>query len=513
MSAPPLAATDLRQIEVHNPANGSLVGTVAVSTHDEVRAAVESARRAQDAWAARPVAERAAVLRDVRAKVLAHADEIVDVLVKEQGKPRHEALMHDVFPHLELLTYFANEAERILEPAPIPLRLLKHRGSYLHYVPRGVLGVISPWNFPFNLGFGGVAMGLVAGNAVVLKPSEYTPLHAELGRRIYLEGGVPPELFQVVQGYGDVGAALVQAGVDMVEFTGSVATGKKVAGMCAERLIPCTLELGGKAAALVLPDAPLPRTLDAVVWGGLANVGQVCASIERLLVHEAIHDRFVPALVEKVKALRQGDASTGAEVDVGPLNNERQLRIVEGLVDDAVRKGATVLCGGKRREGPGYFYEPTVLGGCTADMDIFSKETFGPVIPVMKLPDEGSMIREANRSHLGLLGYVFTKDVEHGRALAEQIRAGTVMINDVLAAQAMAETPWGGVKQSGLGHTHGDDGLRHMCEARHVNYPLLPWLPREQWWYPYRMGDLSLFKKALGLLYGRGLGRLWGKAA
>lgn len=511
MSAPQgsTMAESRREIVVRSPANGSLVGTVAVTSADEVIAAVARARKAQVDWAARTIQDRCQVLRNVRARLLARTDDVVDLLCREHGKPRQEALIHDVMEHLELLTYFTGEAERILAPSPIPLRLLKHRASYIHYVPRGVVGIIAPWNFPFTLAYGGAAMALVAGNAVVLKPSEYTPLIAALGREIYVEAGLPPDLLQVVQGYGDTGAALIGAGVDMVEFTGSVATGRKVAMMCAERLIPCVLELGGKAPALVLADAPLPRTLDAVVWGGLANAGQVCASIERLLVHERVYDSFVPKLVDKVKALRVGDSTKGEEYDVGPLVNERQRDIVERLVNDAVAKGAKVACGGSRIEGPGYFYQPTVLLDCTTDMDIVNKETFGPVLPVLKLRDDEAMITEANRSHLGLLAYVFCKDAERGRRLAERIEAGTVMVNDVLATHAMAETPWGGLKQSGLAHTHSDDGLRHMCQARHVNYPILPWLAREQWWFPYRTKDLALFKRMLAALYGRGLGRLF----
>jgi succinate-semialdehyde dehydrogenase/glutarate-semialdehyde dehydrogenase len=450
----------------------------------------------------------------VRAAVLARADEIVDVCARENGKPRQEGLLHEVMAPLELLTYFTEEAERILAPQPIPMHLLKHRASYIHYAPRGVVGVIGPWNFPHNIPFGGAAMALIAGNAAVIKPSEFTPLIAKKVHEIWLDAGVPADLVQVVYGYGDVGAALI-AEVDMIEFTGSVATGRKVAMACAERLIPSVMELGGKAPALVLDDAHLGRALEAVTWGGLANAGQVCASIERLLVHEKVYDAFVPKLVEKVKALRLGDASASGDFDVGPLVNERQREIVERLVNDAVAKGATVACGGKRVDGPGLFFEPTVLLDVTADMDIVNKETFGPVVPVMKLHDEEAMIAEANRSHLGLLAYVFTKDGARGQRVAERIRAGTVMVNDVIASHAMAETPWGGVKQSGLGHTHSDEGLRHLCEARHVNYDLVPWLPKELWWFPYAAKDVSLFKKGLAVLFGRGITerlRLLGKS-
>lgn len=496
------------EIEVRCPSNGQLVGSVAITPPDAVRAIVDRARVAQVAWAAKPVAERANFLRKVRARLLARQDDVVECLARQNGKPRTEGLIHEVMEHLELLTYFADEGERILEPRPIPAHLLVHRQSYIHYRPRGVLGVVAPWNFPFTIPFGAVAMGLLAGNAVVVKPSEFTPLVADLGREIYLEAGLDPELLHVIHGYGDVGAALIDGGVDMVEFTGSVATGRKVAAMCGERLIPCVTELGGKAPALVLKDANVERTAQAVTWGGLANAGQVCASIERLLVDDAIYDRFVPVLVKKVQALRLGDAMGTADFDVGPLVNERQRDIVERLVNDAVAKGATVAVGGKRVEGPGFFFEPTVLLDCTTEMDILTKETFGPVIPVMRVAGEDAMIAEANRSSLGLLAYVFTRRSEHGRKLAERIRAGTVMVNDVLATHAMAETPWAGLGNSGIGSVHSPEGLQHMCEARHVNYDLVPWLSRELWWFPYQQKNQTLFKRSLGGLFGRGVDRI-----
>lgn len=495
-------------IEVHCPANGQLVGSVPITPAADVAAVVARARTAQQAWGRTSIAERTALLRAVRKRLLARQDDVVDCLARQNGKPRTEGLIHEVMEHLELLTYFADEAERILQPQVIPPHLLVHRQSYVHYQPRGVIGVIAPWNFPFTIPFGAVAMGLVSGSAVVIKPSEFTPLVADLGREIYVEAGLDPELLHVVHGYGDVGAALIDGGVDFIEFTGSVATGRKVAGMCGERLIPCVTELGGKAPALILPDAPIERAVQAVTWGGLANAGQVCASVERLLVHDAVYDSFVPRLVEKVKSLRLGDAMGDAEFDVGPLVNERQREIVERLVNDAVAKGAEVATGGKRVEGPGFFFEPTVLLGCTPEMDIVNKETFGPVIPVMRMASEDEMVTEANRSHLGLLAYVFTRRTEKGRGIAERIRAGTVMVNDVLASHAMAEAPWAGVKQSGIGAVHSDEGLRHMCEARHVNYDTVPWLSRELWWYPYRRKDVALFRKSLGGLYGRGVDRL-----
>ena len=498
-------------LRIHSPANGTFVGEVPIDTPESVREAVARARAAQPEWGARSVRERCEVMLRVRQNVLHATDEIVENAAKENGKPRHEGLLHEVMTQLELLTYFAEEAERILAPEPIPLRLLKHRGSYIHYQPRGVAAIICPWNFPNHMGFGGAAMALFAGNAVVIKPSEFTPLSAQILRRLYIEAGVPEGCLQIVNGYGDVGAALIASGVDFVEFTGSVATGRKVGQMCGERIIPCVLELGGKAPALVLEDAPVERTLGALVWGGFANAGQVCASIERLVVVDKVYDKFVPAFVERVKALRVGDAAGTAEVDMGPLISERQRDIVERLVADAVAKGATVACGGHRIDGPGWFYAPTVLLGCTPEMDVVNQEIFGPVVPVLRVGSEAEAILEANRSHLGLLAYVFSRDGNRGRRVAEQIRAGTVMVNDVIATAAAAETPWGGVKQSGIGVAHSDTGLRYMCEARHVNYDVIPWLSRELWWYPYTLKHLPMLQRAFHVLYGSGVGRLFRK--
>jgi succinate-semialdehyde dehydrogenase/glutarate-semialdehyde dehydrogenase len=498
----------MSSIVIHSPASGKLVGEVPVTSADDVRATVARARAAQKAWGARSVAERAEVLFRVRERLLARTDEVVDLLTRESGKPRQEALLHEVMEVADAITYFAGDAQRILAPQPISLHLLKHRASYLHWTPRGVVGIIGPWNFPLTLVYGGVIMALMCGNAVVVKPSEFTPLIAKLGREIFLDGGVPEDLLGIVYGRGDVGAALIDGGVDMIEFTGSVATGRKVAAMCGERLIPCVTELGGKAPALILQDADLERALHASTWGGFANNGQVCASIERLLVHQEVYDKFVPRFVEKVKALRVGDPATGDEVDVGPLVNARQRDIVAARVADAVARGATVACGGHAIDGPGNFYAPTVLLDCTPEMDVMNQETFGPVVPVMKLPTEAAMVEEANRSHLGLLAYVFTRDTDRGRRVAETIAAGTVMVNDVLASHAMPETPWGGVKASGIGHTHGDDAMRHMCEQRHVNYDLLPWMKRELWHFPYRAADIPRFKAALKVVFHRAVSRL-----
>jgi succinate-semialdehyde dehydrogenase/glutarate-semialdehyde dehydrogenase len=345
-------------------------------------------------------------------------------------------------------------------------------------------------------------MGLIAGNAVVLKPSEVTPLIALEARELYLAADLPPDLFQVVTGRGATGAALIDAGIDYCVFTGSVATGRKVAAACGERLIPCTLELGGKAPAVVCHDADLDRAAQAITWGGFANSGQVCASVERVYAVASVHDELVSKIVAHARELRQGDASGPQDVDVGAMAWDRQVDNVEKLVDAAVAGGAKVETGGHRKPGPGLFFEPTVLTSCRQDMDVMRKEIFGPVIPIMKVDTEDEAVKLANDSHLGLLAYVFTRDRERGRRIAERIEAGTVMVNDVLNTYACPETPWGGVKQSGIGRTHSVIGLRDMCEIRHVNHDRVA-LGREVWWYPYKEGTFKALLRGARLLFGK----------
>jgi acyl-CoA reductase-like NAD-dependent aldehyde dehydrogenase len=481
-----------------NPATGQVLGEIPVASADDVRAAVARARVAQRDWAQVPVAERARRVLAFRDEITTRAEEVIDLLVREGGKTRSEALGMELVVVIDLATYFAKRAEKILAPQPIPLHLLKNKKSYVHFVPRGVVGVIAPWNFPFSIPLGETIMALIAGNGVVLKPSEITPLIALKAKELYDASGLPRELFQVVPGRGPAGAALIESGVDQIVFTGSVATGKKVAAACGERLIPCILELGGKAPAIVCADADLERTANALVWGAFANSGQVCASVERVYAHEAVHDELVRKIVEKTSQLRQGDPS--GEVDVGAMTWDKQLETVDERVKNAVAAGARVAIGGKRRGENNMFFDPTVLTDCRQDMDVMRKEIFGPVMPIMKVRSEDDAIQLANDSHLGLCGYVFTKDREKGRRIAERVECGTVMVNDVLFTYGAPETPWAGVKQSALGFTHSADGLRELCQRRHVNVDRIAG-KSEIWWYPYSQKTFGRLLTGVRLLF------------
>jgi succinate-semialdehyde dehydrogenase/glutarate-semialdehyde dehydrogenase len=343
-------------------------------------------------------------------------------------------------------------------------------------------------------------MALAAGNTVVFKPSEYTPLVGDAIKRLFASAGFPEGVLEVVQGNGSTGAALVDSAVDKIFFTGSVRTGKKIAESAAKRLLPVVLELGGKDPMIVLEDAPFERTVKGAIWGAFTNCGQVCASVERLYVTEPIAERFIAAVVDGVKKLRIG-APSGCSTDVGPLTNENQLNVVGNHVADAVAKGARVLTGGRRRDDlGGYFFEPTVLVDVNSSMKVMTEETFGPVLPIKIVKDEEEAIIEANSTRYGLLASVWTSDNERGRRIARRIEAGTVIINDALYTHGAAQTPWFGVKESGLGVTHGSQGLFEFVRMKHVNWDLLP-MKSDWWWFPYTERWQNRFKMLMKLLY------------
>lgn len=467
-----------------SPATGEVLGEAPSFTLDGARAALDRARAAQRRWGALPVVERAAVIRRFADALLDRADEVCRLLSRENGKVLQESFQMEVFPVVDLAHYFAGRAARILRPQPIPLHLLKHRRSTLHFKPRGVVLVISPWNYPFSIPFGEVVMALLAGNAVLLKPASLTPLVALKGRELFDCAGLDADLFQVVPGPGRLGSEIIDLGVDFVNFTGSVEIGRSVAERCGRRLVPNTMELGGKDPAIVLPDADLDFAADSIVWGGFANAGQTCAAIERVYAPAAIYDRLVERITAKVRRLRVGDPLADG-TDMGPMTDAQQLRVVERHVADAVRAGARVLAGGRRIDGPGQFHEPTVLVDVDDRMPVVAEETFGPVLPILRYESLDEAVARANDSMYGLNAYVYTADAAAGRAVAARLEAGTVMINETLLTHAAPETPWGGVKASGVGRVHSDDGLRHLCVTAHVNEPVGVAQLRSPFWQPY----------------------------
>jgi acyl-CoA reductase-like NAD-dependent aldehyde dehydrogenase len=493
-----------RTIKSWAPATGELLGEVPVSSREDVRAAVARARKAQAAWAVLPVEERCERLLRLRDALVERADEIVEVVSRECGKPRHDALSHEVTVTVDLLTYYCKNASRILAPHDIGLHLLKHKKSTVHYVARGVVGIISPWNFPFVIPMGDVVAALVAGNAVVLKPSEVTPLTIQKAKEIFDATGLPEDLFSVVYGYGEAGQALIESGIQKLVFTGGVETGKRVAAACGANLVPCVMELGGKAPLIACADCDIERTARAIVFGGFVNSGQVCISVERVYAHELVHDQLVARVKEITGTLRQGDPQGTETVDVGAIIFPKQIEVAEKHIADAVAKGATIVSGGKKRAGAGQFFEPTVLSGCDHSMTVMKEEIFGPIVPIQKVTSEDEAVRLANDSHLGLNAYVFTKNREKGKRLALRIEAGSVCVNDVLVNYAAAEAPFGGIKQSGFGRVHGDDALRDMADARHVFSGRVPEPSNDPLWFPYSTKAYRWQMRVLRALFSRG---------
>lgn len=467
------------------PATGVAFAAVNAATPHQVHEAVRRVRTAQPAWAARSFADRRRVLNGFKRTLLDQAEELCDLISRETGKPAVDALMLEVYPAVSLTAHYARRAQRILGDRRVRLPLFPHKASRIRHVPRGVIGSITAWNLPLAFFVSDVVTALAAGNGIVVKPSEFTPRTALRAKELCDEAGIPPDLVQVVPGSGVAGAALIDAAdaagrADLIVFTGSIAIGRLVGAACGERLIPCILELGGTAAAIVRADADLNRAAAAVVWGGFANAGQLCVSVNRVLVDARIAEPFTRRVVERTRALRLG---SGAEVEVGAVTTAGQLATVERHVADAVALGATVACGGKAPAGPGRFYPPTVLTGVTPAMAVMREETFGPVVAVTAVRDDDEAVRLANGVPAGLISYVLTGSRKAGRAMAARLRTGTVIVNDVLYTYAVPETPWGGVSGAGLGRVHGEEGLRAMCEARHVNEERVH-LP-VPWMFPY----------------------------
>lgn len=478
-----------------DPSTGEEIGRAPRMDSSDIGAAVMRAREAQSGWSGLNYRERARFILRAREIVLDQLEQIATLISRETGKPTTEAISMEIIPTLDLMHYFAHNTGRLLDQRKIDIAQYGFlgRSSYVIYKPLGVVGIISPWNFPWATPLDEVVMALMAGNAVVLKPSELTPFTALKIGDIFKEAKLPEGLLEIVTGDGSTGAALVESGVNKVMFTGSVNTGKRVAEAAAKTLTPVVLELGGKDPMIVLEDANLPNAARAAVWGAFCNSGQTCASVERVYVHESVADRFIELVTNETRQLKQGESSVDL-IDIGAMSNERQLRIVEDHVSDAVTRGARVQTGGQRlNDSRGWFHQPTVITGVDHSMKIMRDETFGPVLPIMTFKTDEAAVRLANDSVFGLTASVFTRDLSRGRRLAAQIDAGTVMVNEVVYTHALAQTPWGGVKQSGYGRTHGRLGLLELVVLQHIHVNGMPSVP-DLWWFPYTTQAAGLFR-------------------
>jgi acyl-CoA reductase-like NAD-dependent aldehyde dehydrogenase len=520
-------------IPVENPAIGRIVAHVPDLDAAAVGRLAERGRAAQPQWEEFGFEARGRILLRAQKWLLEHSERVIQTIVSETGKTYEDAEFAEIAYTANAFGFWAKNAPRYLADERIKSAqvLLKGKKLYLRYRPLGLVGVIGPWNYPLTNSFGDSIPALAAGNAVILKPSEVTPLTSLLLAEALRECGLPQDVFQVATGRGETGAALIEQ-VDMIMFTGSTSTGRKVAQAAAERLIPCSLELGGKDPMIVLSDADLERAANVAVYYSMQNAGQTCISIERAYVEAPVYDEFVAKVSEKARALRVGPPRGPGSVDVGAITFPPQLETISEHVHDAVDKGARVLVGGNsltspgvRGDGPpvaaggerpgaaserpdaasgGRFYEPTVLVDVDHTMKIMTEETFGPTLPIMKVADAEEAVRLANESPYGLGASVFTRDTARGEQIARRLEAGAANVNDAVVNYTALELPMGGAKASGLGSRHGAGGIRKYCSQQAIVITPRLALKRELHMFPYRAKTTRLIARFFKLLYGRG---------
>jgi acyl-CoA reductase-like NAD-dependent aldehyde dehydrogenase len=493
-----------RELESFSPIDGKRLGAVPTLAPEQVQSVVDDVAEVQPFWAQLPLSDRARYMRRAAQVIIDRLDELTTLLTREQGKPRIESYTMELLPTIDSLRWIAEAGPGILEGEPISMPVfLRPKRARFAYEPLGVVGVIAPWNYPWSIPFGEVAIALMSGNGVVLKPASLTPLIGQRIQDVFERAGIPQGLVRTVHGGGSVGRALVESSAAKIFFTGSVEVGRGVGVACAERMKGSVLELGGKDPMVVCADANLSNAISGCLWGAFANAGQTCSGIERAYVVREVADRFVEGVVEGARSLRVGDPMEWT-TEVGPMVSRDQFEVVRDLVDDAVSEGATLRCGGPveppAMEGAD-FYAPAVLTGVRQDMRIMREEIFGPVVPIVTVESEEEAIRLANDSEFGLGASIWTTDRARGERMARRLQAGMVWLNDHMYSHGACSCSWGGVKDSGLGRSHSKFGF-YEC----VNIKLVTWDPsraRDFWWHPYDEWLAKAGHAGAQVLYGR----------
>jgi acyl-CoA reductase-like NAD-dependent aldehyde dehydrogenase len=465
-----------------NPATGAWVGSFEVHTEADVRAAVERAKPAADWWAGLGEPGRRRRLRAWRGLLVERTDELAALITEENGKPAADAVI-EVTIAISHLSWAAGHARRVLGRRRVaPGLLAANHAATVEYLPVGVVGVIGPWNYPMHTPLGSISYALAAGNAVIFKPSEYTPAVGRWLVDSFAEVVPEQPVLQLVTGYGETGAALCSAGVDKLAFTGSAATARLVMAACARTLTPCVVECGGKDAMIVAADADLDHAADQAVWGAMSNAGQTCAGVERVYVERAVYQQFSAKVVQRAQRLREG-------VEYGPITMPGQLEVIGRHLDEALRRGARALIGGRDSIRPPYV-DPVVLADVPADCAAMTEETFGPTMTLTEVADLDEAVRLANAGEYGLGASVFSR--RHGQAVARRLTAGMVSINSVLTYASIPGLPWGGSSESGFGRIHGPDGLREFARSRAIT--------SQRFGIPLRVGTFARPDKAIDQL-------------
>ena len=495
-----------------NPATGERIGSSQVDTPESVKAAIARAKAAQPAWAAKPLRERVRCIRRLRDAVVARAHELAGIISRDNGKVRVDALDAEVVPAAMAASYYAKKARSFLAPRRTGGGniFLFFKRSRIVRQPYGAIGIISPWNYPFAIPFSEVVTGLLAGNAVVLKTASETQLVGRALEDCVRAAGLPPDVFRYVNLPGKLaGDALLEGGVDKLFFTGSTPVGKDLMRKAAETLTPLVLELGGNDPMIVLEDADLDRAAAGAVWAGMSNSGQSCGAVERIYVQERVYDRFLELLKARVEALRVGP-DRDFESEMGCMTTERQIEKVELHVEDALGRGAVLFAESRvppQEDGFLNFMPAVVLTNVNHDMLLMKEETFGPVVGVMKFATEDEAVALANDAVLGLSASVWSRNRRRAAGVGMRIKAGAVMINDHLMSHGLAQTPWGGFKESGFGWTHGRFGFDEMTHPQVIVRDILPFVKKDLWWPPYGKKVYDGLRGILDAQYGKGLGR------
>lgn len=486
--------------DVYSPSTGEIIYTMDETPISDLPGVVDQAKSSFNSWGQLDVSDRLVYFKKLRNVILKQLDKTADVVSKDAGKVKLDALVADVMPVLDFLTFIEKNAKQMLQRQKVATPILFiGKKSYIDYMPRGVVLVISPWNYPFQLSMVPILSALIAGNTVIAKPSEVTPYVGKYMEDLFKEAGFPEGVIQFMHGGKELGQALVESNPDYIFFTGSVATGKIIAGQAVKQLIPYTLELGGKDPMIVCKDANIERAAKGAVWGAFTNSGQVCMSVERLYVDESIYESFVHAVKREIASLKQGNSIND---DIGSMTFDNQKNIVKNHVKDALSRGAVLETGiaPDQWEENSMFLQPMVLTSVSNDMKIVQEETFGPILPIIPFKTEAEAITLANDSSFGLNASVWSNNIERANAIASQVVSGAVIINDVIISVANHHLPFGGAKQSGVGRYHGENALRMFCHEKAIMIDSGN-KTKEVQWYPYH-GKYDTFKNLIQAFFG-----------